>query len=127
MDQTPVSLLDQVRNLADEAAWKRFVQLYTPLLYHWARRLGLKAPDAADLVQHVFAVLVRKLPAFRYDPHKIFRGWLIVALNKRRDNCRVRLLSPKEENNGAAPELTGPDDAIAFEEADYHKSFRFAP
>ena len=122
MDQTPVSLLDQVRNLADEAAWKRFVQLYTPLLYHWARRLGLKAPDAADLVQDVFAVLVRKLPTFRYDPHKSFRGWLrIVALNKRRDNCRVRLLSPKEENNGAAAERTGPDDAIAFEEADYHK------
>src|SRR5665811_132490 len=44
-------------------------------------------------VQDVFTVLVRKLPAFRYDPHKTFRGWLrTVALNKWRDNRRLYLL-----------------------------------
>jgi len=32
MERTPVSLLEKVRNPADQAAWKRFVHLYTPLL-----------------------------------------------------------------------------------------------
>ena len=35
----------------DQEGWTRFVQLYTPLLYFWARRLGLQEQDAADLVQ----------------------------------------------------------------------------
>jgi RNA polymerase sigma-70 factor, ECF subfamily len=122
MERTPASLLEQVRDTADETAWKRFVQLYTPLLYHWGRRLGLKAPDAADLVQDVFAVLVLKLPEFRYDPQRSFRAWLrTVALNKWRDNGRRRLVSPLEENNGGLPEPAGPDGARDFEKAEYHK------
>lgn len=122
MDRTPASLLEQMRDPADAAAWRRFVQLYTPLLYHWARRLGLKAPDAADLIQDVFAVLVQKLPEFRYDPHERFRGWLrTIALNKWRDYRRRRLASPLEENNGALPEPAWADGARDFEEAEYHK------
>src|SRR5207247_788531 len=35
--------------------------------------------DAADLVQEVFKVLVRKLPEFTYDRDRTFRGWLHVA------------------------------------------------
>jgi RNA polymerase sigma-70 factor (ECF subfamily) len=76
MNSTPVSLLERLRRPDEQAAWERFVQLYTPLLCHWARRLGWQGPEAADLVQDVFAVLVRRLPEFRYDPGKRFRAWL---------------------------------------------------
>jgi hypothetical protein len=31
---TPVSLLDRLRQPAAAASWDRFVELYTPLLYH---------------------------------------------------------------------------------------------
>ncbi len=51
MDETPASLLERLRQRADHAAWGRFVELYTPLLYYWARRAGLQQQDAADLVQ----------------------------------------------------------------------------
>lgn len=41
MHTTPPSLLEQLRHSADQKAWERFVKLYGPLLYYWARRLGL--------------------------------------------------------------------------------------
>ena len=88
---TPVSLLEQLRQTTDDKAWKRFVQLYTPLLYHWARRVSLQQNDAFDLVQDVFTVLVKKLPEFTYDPAKRFRGWLwTVTRNKWREGQRLR-------------------------------------
>ncbi len=64
MSTTPVSLLEQLRQPTAARAWPRFVELYAPLLYDWARRLGLQDADAADLVQDVFAILLRKLPEF---------------------------------------------------------------
>jgi len=76
MHTTPASLLQLLRQPGEQAAWERFVQIYTPLLCHWAHRLGLHGADADDLVQDVFTVLVDRLPLFRYDPKNRFRGWL---------------------------------------------------
>jgi RNA polymerase sigma-70 factor (ECF subfamily) len=86
MDTTPVSLLEQLKKPQQQAAWERFAELYTPLLYYWARGQGLAEADAADLVQEVFVVLVTKLPTFRYDRDGSFRAWLrTVTLNKHRE------------------------------------------
>lgn len=86
MHTTPVSLLERLRGAADQAAWDRFVALYTPLLYHWARRFGLKDSDASDFVQDIFTILVRTLPTFVYEPAKRFRGWLwTITRNKWRE------------------------------------------
>ena len=74
MNTTRISLLERLQQPAEQAAWERFVQLYTPLLCQWVRRLGLHGADEADLVQDIFTVLVQKLPEFRYDPHQRFRG-----------------------------------------------------
>jgi len=38
-----------------------------------AQRAGLKGQDAADLVQDVFELLVRKLPSFEHDRRGSFR------------------------------------------------------
>lgn len=90
--KTPVSLLDRLRSDPnDQQAWARFVNLYTPLLYYWARKTGFHQTEADDLVQEVFAVLAAKLPAFTYNPDKTFRGWLrTVAENKWHDIFRKR-------------------------------------
>ena len=111
MENTPPSLLERVRLSIDQQAWERFVQLYTPLLHHWARKLGVPDEDAADLIQYIFAVLVRRLPEFRYDARRRFRGWLwTITLNKWRERRRHRLSTPQ-----ADPEqldaLEVPDDA----------------
>ena len=118
MDRTPASLLQRLRRPGEPEAWARFVELFTPLIYYWARRLGLQHQDAADLVQDVFTLLVQKLPAFSYDRHKSFRGWLrTVTLNKWRDRCRRRTVPV--EKNAVPDELPGPEAADAFWETEY--------
>ena len=44
-DSTSVSLLKRLRQPANKIAWDRFVRLYTPLLYYWARKTGLPEAD----------------------------------------------------------------------------------
>jgi RNA polymerase sigma-70 factor (ECF subfamily) len=83
MVTTPVSLLQKLRRPEDGQAWGEFVELYTPLLLAWARKLGLQDADATDLVQDVFVLLLRKMPGFVYDPSRSFRGWLrTIATNE---------------------------------------------
>jgi RNA polymerase sigma-70 factor (ECF subfamily) len=121
MHTTPVSLLERLRQPAQPDAWGRFVDLYTPLLYYWASRLGLQAHDAADLVQEVLTVLVQKLPAFEYDAHKSFRAWLrTVTHNKWRDIQRRRAAVGVTASATLA-ELAGPDEFQALEEAEYRR------
>jgi RNA polymerase sigma-70 factor (ECF subfamily) len=122
MNTTPASLLEQLRQPAAEGAWETFARLYTPLLFYWARRLGLQDQDAADLVQDVFAVLVQKLPEFAYDRHRSFRAWLrTITLNKWRDAHRrpaSQHLRPGDEP--VAPQ-TVPADPDVFAEEEYRK------
>jgi len=107
----------RLRRPDEERAWVQFVDLYTPLLFHWTLRLGLQEPDAADLVQDVFLVLSQKLRTFTYDTQKSFRAWLkTVLLNKWRDRRRATLpMAP----DGALDDVAAPDDAGAFDEAEY--------
>jgi RNA polymerase sigma-70 factor (ECF subfamily) len=95
--ETPVSLLERLRSPGDEATWERFVRLYTPLIFAWARQAGLQAADAADLVQEVLTTLVLKLPHFTYQKNHSFRAWLrTVTRNKWRDRCRRLAARPVE-------------------------------
>jgi len=89
MHSTKASLLIRLRQPDEPDAWEQFVHLYTPLLLYWARKLGLQDEDAADLVQDVLLQLVRKMPEFRYEPGRTFRGWMrTVLMNKWRDRPR---------------------------------------
>src|SRR5436190_1808729 len=89
MHTTSPTLLDKLRLPEQQEAWNRFTELYTPLIYYWARSQSLAEADAADLVQEVFLVLVTKLPHFRYDQDGSFRGWLrTLTLNKHREMQR---------------------------------------
>jgi len=119
MHSTPASLLARLGQPGEQLAWQRFVRLYTPLLFHWTKRLGLQEHDGADLVQDVFALLVRKLPEFAYDPSRRFRGWLwTLTLNKARE--RQRRAEPLHFNDGAfAEERTVAPEVDGFIEAEY--------
>jgi RNA polymerase sigma-70 factor (ECF subfamily) len=118
---TSASLLERLRQPAHEEAWERFVQLYTPLLFFWARRLGSRDDDAADLVQDVLILLVRKLPEFRYDRQKSFRSWLCtVTLNCWR-NGRRRAELPREANPPNLDSLPGSDESSGLGEVEYRQ------
>jgi RNA polymerase sigma-70 factor, ECF subfamily len=118
---TSATLLERLRAAHDEGAWGWFVDLYTPLLFSWARRCGETEADAADLVQEVFVTLVQTLPTFDYDRTQSFRGWLRVLLvNKLRDRLRRKVRLEKAlEHRPADVEL--PDIAEVFWEAEYHQ------
>jgi RNA polymerase sigma-70 factor (ECF subfamily) len=123
---TPVSLLEQLRRPGDEASWVRFVRLYYPLIYDWARRAGAGHEDAADLVQEVLTVLIRKLPEFEYDPSKTFRGWLHTVTRNawRRHRRRApRLLI--EAVDLAEIDAEGDPPGRGFEEDEYRRSLVF--
>jgi RNA polymerase sigma-70 factor (ECF subfamily) len=120
MHTTPASLLERLRQPDQQAAWSHFVSLYTPLLYHWARRVGLSSPQAGDLVQEVLLLLVRKLPEFIYDPQKSFRAWLrTVTLNRWRE-CLRRDAHRGEINGLDLADQAGPDSIRDLEDAEYH-------
>ena len=121
MNSTSSSLLERLRQPNAEEAWNRFVRLYTPLLFHWAHGVGLRRHDAADLVQEVLVLLVRKMPEFHYDRRRSFRSWLrTVTLNKWREQRRR---SPEVAPQGAEilGERAAPDETALFEEAEYRR------
>lgn len=122
MNSTSASLLDRLKKPGQEAGWRRFVELYSPLLYHWVRGSGLKGADAADVVQDVFVTLVEKLPQFEYNADGSFRGWLrTITQNKCRDRLRRKIAAPETQNtlDRAAPVARA--DAELFLEAEYRR------
>lgn len=118
MQTTSPSLLQRLRVGGDADAWAQFVRTYSPILYSWVRRMGLRHDDAADLVQEVFAVLVQKLPDFRYDAHRRFRGWLwTVTKHKWIEGHRRRALPLDPASR--VEEVSAPASAPEFEEAEF--------
>lgn len=128
MESTPASLMARLCGLAteprttvDETAWARFVDLYTPLLHHWARRLEPQEADALDLLQEVFLHLHRKLPEFLYNRGKSFRSWLrTLMFNKWRDRRRAGP-APAIADSHVLDQVTARDTLAEFTEADYRR------
>src|SRR5262249_33286347 len=108
--ETPPSLLERLRHPDDRAAWAHFVDLYTPVLFAFAGRLGLQEADAADLVQDVFLLLMRTLPQFTYDPQKSFRAWLWTVM---RNKVAAHRRGPQPHSAG----LSGVADSDEMERA----------
>ena len=77
MERTRSTLLRRIRDPADAKAWGEFVALYEPLLTAYVRHRGLGEEDIRDVVQDVFARLVKSLQEFELDRQRgRFRTWL---------------------------------------------------
>jgi len=115
------SLLRRLHERRDEQAWQRFVDLYTPVLLTWARRLDLSATDASDLVQEVLALLIVKLPLFERKREGSFRAWLkTVTRNKWLELQRRRHPQPVGDGQDLPlPPMS--DHAEKFWEQDYRE------
>ena len=73
---TSLTLLQRLRDNEPEA-WRTMVQLYTPLIYHWCARRGVRGADAEDVVQEVFRAAATSLDKFRREREgDSFRAWL---------------------------------------------------
>jgi RNA polymerase sigma-70 factor (ECF subfamily) len=100
---TSLSLVDRVK-ARDPVAWARFATLYGPLIYHWCRRSGLQAADAADVVQEVLGGVASRIDGFDHSsPDSTFRGWLwTITRNKICDHFRRRQNRPDPEGGTTA-------------------------
>ncbi len=100
---TSRSLLRRARE-HDSAAWEKLSAVYSPLVYHWCRRAGLKTHDAADVVQEVFRAVSCALGEFRKERSEdTFRGWLwTITRNKIRDHFRARADRPDAAGGSSA-------------------------
>ncbi len=73
---TSLTLLQRLRDNQPEA-WRVVVGLYTPLVYHWSARRGVRGGDAEDVAQEVFQAAAAGLARFRREREgDSFRGWL---------------------------------------------------
>jgi RNA polymerase sigma-70 factor (ECF subfamily) len=99
---TSTTLIRQVLR-GDEQAWERFAHLYVPLVYRWARQMGLQASDASDVCQNVFMSVLRGLKAFRSDqPGQSLRAWLrAITRNAAIDLHRQRARQPSPLDNAS--------------------------
>ena len=83
-ETTRSSVIRAVANTENEAAWQRFFDLYAGFVFSIARSKGLNDTDADDIVQMVFADLMRNLLSFKYDREKgRFRSYLAALVKWR--------------------------------------------
>jgi RNA polymerase sigma-70 factor (ECF subfamily) len=120
-EPTSVSLLRQLREEpSSENAWRRFVKLYTPLLFRWARRLGASEEEAVDLVQDVFLVLAEQMPVFHLPPGQRFRAWLwTVLLDRWGDRARHQEADLSVTALGELQTAVSPDKVEQAAEKEY--------
>ncbi len=73
---TPLSLLERVRDPADATSWRRLVALYDPLIRRWLHR-SVEGADEDDLVQEVLGAVLGAMPSFEHSGRPgAFRHWL---------------------------------------------------
>lgn len=115
MKSTRASLLIRVRDPSDSVSWREFHDLYSPLIYRYARDRGLSHDDAEEIRSSCFETLVKTIRDFEYSATKgRFRAWLKrIVLNRVVDLKRKRPAIQLDTN-----ELTGlPDKQLNLEQA----------
>ena len=92
---TSPTLLGLLAQAENDAAWRRFVALYTPLIDKWCRAAGLQPADTDEVRSRVLEGLVTALKGFCYNPAGKFRGYLRAAVNNTiRTFLRQRVTRP---------------------------------
>jgi RNA polymerase sigma-70 factor (ECF subfamily) len=128
---TRPSLLVRLRDGRDQQAWTTFVQVYGPLIYHFARKQGLQDADASDLMQDSLRVVAGAVKGLEYDPRRgTFRSWLFTVVRNQLFRFRSRKDRAGRGTGDTAAyerlqELPAPDDQAAVWEEEYERR-RFA-
>lgn len=103
------SLLSRLRVWDDRESWSVFYETYGRLLFSYARRAGLGAAEAEDVVQDTVVSVARELPDFRYDPARgSFKGWLHQIVRRRVVDHLRRL--PRECVQGISGDFHPPEE-----------------
>jgi RNA polymerase sigma-70 factor (ECF subfamily) len=106
MAETSATLLERLIDRSDSLAWRRLVDVYSPLIDGWLRRHGVPADDAEDLTQEVLEVVVREVSRFQHNGRVgAFRTWLrTITINCLRQSWRSRR---SQVQSSGSPDITG--------------------
>lgn len=104
---TRPSLLIRIRDRQDADSWAEFFDLYSPLLYAYARDRGLNHEDAEDIRASCYETIVKRIGEFEYEQQKTgFRAWLRTMVNRR----VVDLFRKKQIPNAESSDLRNVED-----------------
>ena len=76
VSSTSPELLRQIVLLSANSAWNEFFHRYEGFIRAHFSIYGLDPDTRDELCQRVWVELVRRMPAYQYDPGRSFRGWL---------------------------------------------------
>lgn len=106
LPETRESLLLQIREPENRAAWEEFVEIYQPVVYRFGVARGLQHADALDLIQTVFISVAGSIANWQVrDQNTCFRNWLLRVAR----NATINAITRK------APDLALGGDSIAIE------------
>ena len=81
---TRQTLIQRLKNTADDEAWKEFYDFYWQLISGWARAFGCSPEKADDVFQETMVCLLRNISTFEYNPAKgSFRSYLKTIVRSR--------------------------------------------
>jgi RNA polymerase sigma-70 factor (ECF subfamily) len=82
--RTRRSLLTRLKNWDDHDGWRAFMDKYGRFVFGMARKSGLSAEEAEDVVQDTLVTVAKKIPDFRYQGEKgSFKAWLAMIVKSR--------------------------------------------
>lgn len=121
MNTTSLGLLERVKQASPASAeWRRFRDIYEPMIRRWLKRLPHRANDVDDLTQEVFVVLFRELHSFERRRDGSFRAWLrqitvnrVFAFRKTRGKELLAMGGPETE--GLLAQLADPTSELAWQ------------
>lgn len=120
MMETPLGLLDRLRETGSERDWAVFAAIYYPLVLRWCKRSGCAEDEAMDVVQEVFLDVHLNIIDFKRRRSGSFRAWLrrilLSKLNRMRSRRFPELVEFDELQESIALSHTGNGDSIRFEE-----------
>ena len=116
---TRQTLLHRLQRTPTDAAWEDFYRTYLLVILSFARKQGLDAHGAEDVLQETMVALMRLLPTFNYDPKRRFRNLVLTiayrkavkALQRRRRLAEVPFEGAKDDDR-PAPAETLPDETV---------------
>jgi RNA polymerase sigma-70 factor, ECF subfamily len=93
---TSTSLLEGLRDPANETVWRAYVERYRPLIVRYAQRIGVPAGEAEDVAQTSLLEFSAALIAGKYDRERgRLRGWMFGIVHRQVSRWRERV-KPRE-------------------------------
>lgn len=84
------NLIEQLKS-DDPAAWEMLYKLYSPLICHWAKRVGVTCPhEQENVVQDVFTKVIKNIDSYQeLEGRGSFPGWLHTITRNHINSTRI--------------------------------------